>query len=203
MSGKDIPYFKIKYGFMPTWTLIEAAHLLLGIDPQNSTYEISPIAGNKVSLLCYWLRQKRTENKFGTTVIRLSERNMRYEPSQLFHCMKGEGNAYDKDIEKIVSARLSNNPSTQIKSGIERAIYRRAAHLLWKQHPNLYASDMAEKLLELPEHLQNIFAIELRKKTQTSIEEYLKGLAPHKKGAPRKTADRKAEIDWPYLIENM
>ena len=128
---------------------------------------------------------------------------MRYEPSQFFRCMKSEGKAYDKDIEKIVNAQFSIKPTTQIKSGIERAIYRRAAQILWEKHPNLYASDMAVKLLELPEHLQDKFAIELRKKTQSSIEEYLKGLAPHEKGAPRKSADRKAEIDWPYLVENM
>lgn len=106
MSHK-IPYFKIKNAFQATWTLKQAAYLLLGDDPENPKSKIGTEATNEVSNLYYWLKEKHLKGEVLAQVkpnpFRKDKKPKRFSPDQLFDLMKMNKREYNTEIETFVS----------------------------------------------------------------------------------------------------
>jgi hypothetical protein len=213
----EIPYFKIKYAFRTAWSLKETAYLLCGLDPDIATAPIGQNENNKVSLLFFWLSHKEISgNAFPTvSVPKKRKENGRlgdllqglfdrfYAPGQFFTWMDADDKKYDEEIYKIVMLPFSKSENSKILSRLHRTLYQHAAKIMWQKYPQLYAPDMAKILTHMPEHLKNKFPIDIPRHTPEAIQEHLKGMSPHGKGARPKTEREDIEVDWVYLVERM
>lgn len=228
--SRDIPYFKIKYSIKSTWGMEEAAYLLVGANPDATDLKIGPKESNKVSRLYMWLKRMQSENQlhrvaFGQSkLVENAERNVgrkltrlellklvkqggdissrkRYDPTQIIALMAKHKKLPDSDVAQIIELLSKNTKTGKIQNQINRSIYRHAAKILWEKYPTLYADDLAQWLHELPKHLNGTLPITVL--AASSIREYLKGLSPHKKGAPKKQGDIAIAIDWGYVLEKM
>ncbi len=208
----EIAYFKIQNAFLPTWTLKQASHLLLGYDPLISTFKIGKDENNKVSNLYYFLSAKSMEgtlnfvDRTSTTGKGFLARKSIYYYSvdQFFECLDKNGREYDQEIYEARQCLFSKKINTILTGKINTAMYRQAARIIWKAHPGLHGPQVAEELENLPQQLQKKYQIDLKPLQKHQIQEYLKsGLSPHKKGAPKKASVPKPIINWDFVLENM
>lgn len=199
---EDIPYFKFRHAFRPSWTLYSASCLLLGHDPDKRDF-VSDINDTEIQALEQFLLCKHKEGKIHGIK---SDREARYEPAQLYELMAAEQRSYDDAILDIIKLIRFNRKiwteKARLENKIYRSLFRYAASVLWVRYPTLNKSDMAKLLEELPEHLRGKYPLEIRAPSGT-IADHLKGLKDHEKGRPKKDLQKPDEIDWEYLIEYM
>ena len=205
------PYFKVKYTFLPTWTLKQAAYLLSGHDPEGPKFDITPDAPNKVSNLYYWLKGMALQRGklppvYLGNVFNQSGDPARYGVDQFFKCMDNENKKYDKDVYDARRLISPTDFKSDVAARIRKSIYWQAAKLIWEGKPDLHVPVVAGVLTALSAKLQEKYQIEIPTSTVAQIQEDLKGASPHGKGAPQKNGEGKnddAAVDWNYILEKM
>lgn len=205
--SNEILYFKIKHAFLSTWTLEQAAYLLLGYNPNSSEFEIYEDATNTVSNLYYWLKEKAHKGEIIAQVrsfpMGRNKKPWRYSPDQLFDLMDAHKREYNQDIFKIRSLLLGET-SFNLSGTINKTLYKRAAELIWRDNDKATIPEVAEVLVSLPEKLNSKYSlVKLPFLEPHQIKEHLKGMSPNKKGAPKKEVKSPLNIDWSKLLENL
>ena len=185
------------WAFQATWSIREAAYLVNEQDPLSSNIEILATSTSPVSQTYYWLRKEY--EKGNLIKVDGTDEEPRFSPGTLMRRLIEEGRHVSSRIQSVYDNRGKIKGPHKIN--LEAIlVYRKAAKLIWDQHPKLTLSHMAKVLTGLPSHMTSS-ALALR--SRVTIKNYLKGLSPNKPGRPPKGSTNTKEIDLAEIVKNM
>lgn len=203
----DKNYFKLCYAFHSTWTLKQAAYLLLGYDPEKSAYRIGKDEANEVSRFYFWLKERADDGELYPQIqgnpFYKPKKPARYNPDQFFALMEQHKKEYEPLICKIRHLIMKNKKENKkLLGSVNKLLYQRAASFIWDKNPKATIGEVSETLVNLPNKLrENYPDLNLGNKTIDEISAYLKGNSPRKKGAPKKEDRKELYINWSEVLE--
>ena len=171
-----------------TWSLQEAAHLLLERHPVTHAVELSPTSSDPISRLYYWLKKEYEKERLKPNATQDGE--PRFSPGTFIRHMNIRGRRCSAAVVKLYDAANGNYGDASVFAN-SREVYRAAAKLVWRQHPNLSKTQMAKVLLALPTLFQDRYLAPVG--AETIRRNYLNDMGSSKRG--RRSKDEVASTD--------
>lgn len=180
-SAKDLPFFKIKYAFLTEWTVIQAARLFQGINPNKKP--VSQFEKNAENEVLAALRDVISENPSPIKMVRmhLKPSQRAYSKRSLISWAERQGEiTVDKDIIYAVKWARNELKSTKTQGKFNTAFYTCASKAIWKIYPELTKEETAHQLILLVAIVNEKYGINIQPRTIEQIEEVLRHLNSNK-----------------------
>ncbi len=180
-----------------TWSLEEGAQLVHAVNPVTKSVELSDQSNDPVNRTYIWLLKEHQRGRLQR--VKGDQENPLFSPGTIMRHLQTHQHYVSDEVERIYHAGHGRREPSQLRGGAKK-VYLCAAELVWKDHPNMPASRVAEHLAELPraftKNRLDWFAT-------STIRKWLHGKGPGKAGRPPSTSEGFADPDLGKIAEKL